>query len=320
MIETPTTLILGAGASEPYGYPVGNGLRTDIISSLREMVKNNNGWVNELNYSKDFVSDFAHRLAISDAPSIDTFLEKNKNRLYYSEFGKISIVDIISRAENNLPNFQQENKNKNEFEIDHWYKYMVKKLSKLEVDNFFENLRIISYNYDRSLENYLFNPLLGYLDTNEAVKIMNKLKIIHMYGRLDPLQWEGTDWNNRYYGEAINSNDLFKLSKTINLIHETKESHAIKIANDYIDESGKVYFLGLDLHNNLSNIEMLDTDLLEKKEILVTAYGLEEGEIVTIKNFFKEIQHPTFPGDPKYTVTNSKSLQAIKKYLPFKFD
>lgn len=317
MTETLTTLILGAGASAPYGYPVGTVLRDKIVSSLRQMAKNNDGWVNELGYSKELVSDFAHRLDISDAPSIDSFLEKHKNTEGYSEIGKIAIVDIISQAENNFTEVEEKNKDKTIFEKDYWYKYLIEKLSKLEVDNFFDNLRVISYNYDRSLENYLFNPLLGYLDAKEAAKIINKLEIIHMYGRLDPLQWEGNGWNNRYYGKALDSHELFKLSKTINLIHETKQSNKINIANDYINASRKIYFLGLDLHNNLPNIELLDTENLENKDILVTAFGLEEGEINTIKSFFNGIQHPR-PAD-QCTVTNTKSLQAIKTYLPFNF-
>ena len=48
MIETPTVLILGAGASKPYGYPIGSELKSRIISSLKGMVEADNGWVHDL--------------------------------------------------------------------------------------------------------------------------------------------------------------------------------------------------------------------------------------------------------------------------------
>jgi len=36
MINDETVFVLSAGASVPYGYPTGIGLREDIISLLRE--------------------------------------------------------------------------------------------------------------------------------------------------------------------------------------------------------------------------------------------------------------------------------------------
>lgn len=38
MFKIPTTLILGAEASNPYGYPVGYNLKEDTIDSLEKYV------------------------------------------------------------------------------------------------------------------------------------------------------------------------------------------------------------------------------------------------------------------------------------------
>ena len=40
MIEEFTVFILGAGDSQPYGYPTGSGLRVDIITNLNNDLNN----------------------------------------------------------------------------------------------------------------------------------------------------------------------------------------------------------------------------------------------------------------------------------------
>jgi hypothetical protein len=169
----------------------------------------------------------------------------------------------------------------------------------------------------------LIGPLEGYDRINsfkDAASIMKNFQIVHIYGRLDSLPWEG-DWGvGRNYGEKIETKTLLSLSEGIKLIHETKELNTIDKANKFIEESEKVYFLGLDLYNNRSNIEdLLDTSLLKDKRILTTAYGLEDEEIGTIERFFKGIQGSNYPANPYYTVSNKKSLHAMKKHQPFLF-
>ena len=43
MIEVPTCLVLGAGASAPYGFPVGETLMDDIIDKVATR-PNGSGW------------------------------------------------------------------------------------------------------------------------------------------------------------------------------------------------------------------------------------------------------------------------------------
>ena len=45
-------LILGAGESNPYGYPLGNTFKDNIISDLKEMLYNDSGWLMNLNLIK----------------------------------------------------------------------------------------------------------------------------------------------------------------------------------------------------------------------------------------------------------------------------
>jgi hypothetical protein len=307
MIETPTVLILGAGASQPYGYPVGSDLKKIIINSLTNMADNNSGWVNELGFSIDLVKEFISKFNMSRRPSIDSFLAKQKEE--FAEIGKIAIVDAIINSED-----CQKLETPGE---DDWYGYLVENLYEYDnIDEISENIKIISFNYDRSLETFLIRPLKGTYkeleSVNDCAAIVKKIPIVHIYGRVDSLPWEDSG-NGRAYGENCTSINLQKISKKINLVHEAKDLGTIGKANELINQSEKIYCLGLDLYRNRANIKLLNSLLFKDKELFTTVYGLQEGEIQQTKQFF-------FENFTKGYITGStgfKSLQSIRYYRPF---
>ncbi|MBF4474545.1 hypothetical protein [Methanobacterium formicicum] len=320
MIETPTTLILGAGASKPYGYPLGNDLKDKIIHSLNAMVENESGWVDELDINPFLVTEFTQKLKGSKRPSIDSFLKKQK--LEFKDIGKLAIADIISKCEK--PEINDPRRLKSDITLDEnddWYTNLVEILYECdEVEQVSENINIISYNYDRSLEYFLLQPLKDTFkelkNVKQAAEIIKEIPIIHMYGRLDPLPWEepSDETQNRDYGEKCTSDDILRISQSIILMYEAEKKGYIDRANEVVNKSKRVYFLGLDLYRNRKNIELLDLSLLQTKRVLVTAYELGGGKIKNVTNFFEKVQRPKIM---KTIVANSKSLQAIEDHMPF---
>ena len=100
MIDEPTLFILGAGASKPYGFPLGAELRSQIISDFLSdyeqllatstMTKINGE--RELRDVKNFITHF------KGAPtySIDDYLAYNP---IFSYYGKIAIALYIRKKE-----------------------------------------------------------------------------------------------------------------------------------------------------------------------------------------------------------------------------
>jgi len=102
MITKPTLLILGAGASAPYGFPVARTLKTRICN---ELTTNDETWrdriqrlkttdIGEEGASSDYLSweraeQLGSDLQRSPITSIDAFLE---NRREYRLVGKASIA------------------------------------------------------------------------------------------------------------------------------------------------------------------------------------------------------------------------------------
>lgn len=331
MIETPTVLILGAGASKPYGYPLGSELKDKIIHSLNAMVENETGWVDELDINPFLVKQFTNKFNDSKRPSIDSFLAKQKEE--FVEIGKIAIVDAISKCEKTeIYNPKSLKSYTTMDETDDWYSYFVEILYECDIDDInkiCDNISIISFNYDRSLEYFLQKPLQGTFKELEHIEdcagIIQEIPIVHIFGRLDPLPWE-VPWadqyeKGRYYGEKCTSDDLLKMSENIRLIHETKDSGVIDKADYLIDKAHRVYFLGLDLYRNRINIELFDSipfmnlDSSINREIITTGYGLEEGEKNHIRNYFRELQGEVI--NPTYTVSDYKSLKTIRTHNPF---
>jgi hypothetical protein len=78
MITTPTVLVLGAGASYPYGFPTAKGLKeliceqfssTDASASQFLSFLNSEG----LNYPPEAFSEFKEAFLKSGQPSVDPF-------------------------------------------------------------------------------------------------------------------------------------------------------------------------------------------------------------------------------------------------------
>ena len=140
-----------------------------------------------------------------------------------------------------------------------WYGYLCNSLHTTSPDEFYKNrLSIITFNYDRSLEQYLFKALENFYPETSASELIQTIDIIHMYGKLDHLPQE--DWKEgkkREYGSIPSGQSLIDTSKGITLIHESKEQGSFKEAHKLLGEVRRIYFLGFGYNkNNLENLNI----------------------------------------------------------------
>lgn len=282
MIEIPTLLILGAGASKPYGYPTGLELTKLIVDDLAEIEHNESGWTYDLGYDMaDLVSTFRFSLDMSKKYSIDSYLTSREDE-NFTELGKIAIVNAISKCELHDSFFDDVE--------DDWYTYLINTLYDCSYDNIKDNkLGIITFNYDRSLEMFLMNSLWGTY-TLRSYPIMSadlekSIPIIHMFGRIDIP--ERRDMGVADYGTSRSSSELKEISKNIKIIPEIKDSRVIDHSNNLIEEAEKIYFLGLNL-NNEQNLKLFDLSLFNGKDVFGTGYGMRRGELTNIRKFFRD--------------------------------
>ncbi len=157
MIRTPTVLVLGAGASEPYGFPTSEQLLEDIVDASQQIRNNPIGrWLVQCGFSEPDITHFGRELQYSKRPSVDRFLELRGDEFLKIGTTAIAVALIPKEHQGVLMRFRKGEGYRRELD---WYKYLWKSMD-APFEEFGENrLSIITFNYDRSLEFYLFSSL-----------------------------------------------------------------------------------------------------------------------------------------------------------------
>jgi len=104
MINTNTVLVLGAGASQPYGLPLGIGLRAGICAwesgvgdpAARSL------W-SKCGISPAELQAFAGAFRLSSVSSIDAYLARHPD---FQEIGKLCIAWVICNTEETRRHFR----------------------------------------------------------------------------------------------------------------------------------------------------------------------------------------------------------------------
>lgn len=289
MITEPTLLILGAGASMPYGYPSGQELVKIICKKLSQdpLVKDDN-WVTFYNsMGFDILKLFKFRDALHNSGqlSIDAFLELRKEYLFE---GKMAIAlalvpiekpDILVNLNNPFPDKPDLR----------WYWRLLSSLRTNNPEDFTQNqLSVITFNYDRSFEEFLFITLQNSYDLQDdkCAQIINSIPIVHIYGTLGRLQWQSKeDW--RKYGDPLTTKDAGDKLSTIKVIHEGAEENFI-MAHQLLDKAKKIIFLGFGY--NSENLKRLRIDTFTSTRIAIgTTFDLRINEVNMIKKAYPRI-------------------------------
>lgn len=172
-------LVLGAGASFAYGFPLGKDLRQRILSIGVQTAKAS-GLVRERSEQKDIreLVKFQESFRSSQLYSIDAFLARQP---IFSEIGKKCIALVLLMCEGSKQLFSEEEGK------DHWYQYLFNRLAQHDWDELtFDGIAVVTFNYDRSLEHFLYVALQSAYgkSAHEAAKKLKSLRIVHVYGAL----------------------------------------------------------------------------------------------------------------------------------------
>jgi len=271
VITTPTVLVLGAGASYPYGFPTAKELKNRICEAFSNPDTAASRLLGEASgYSPDGFFRFKEAFLKSGQPSIDAFLEWCPDFL---GIGKLAIAYCLIPFEDESKLFNPPLRGGGD-----WYEYLSVKLNASFEDFGNNKLAIITFNYDRSLEHYLHTSLqnLHGRNRNDCSATLAKIPIIHVYGQLGRSAYSDSGafpYGPRPFGEYA---DASLAAAGITLLHE--EASDLNEAHKLLTAAERICFLGFSYNAlNLARLQ-LKGDTIVQRQVFGTALNFERGE------------------------------------------
>jgi hypothetical protein len=280
--------VLGAGASKPYGYPTAQ----ELVERIAFQDPSDNSPLKGLEQFR-LLKD---NLATSKARSIDIFLGRDSQE-DFKEVGKWAIAEKLIRCEQHGNVFGKTKGYKDNNRIgDDWYAYLFNTLTaRCQTLDDVANLPVafITFNYDRSLEYFLQQYLHSNFPGNRGREvedlICHKLKITHVYGRLDLLGWEAKDGRN--YKPDISPDIVKKASEGIRVLHEANEEQAFEMAHQWLAIAHTIWLLGFGYHPEnmrrlrlpFPRLRLTNPDGSQQTHIFGTAFGMTDPERDAVK-------------------------------------
>ncbi len=322
MIEKSTLFILGAGASVPYGYPTGQGLReyifTDFCKDYRKLLAPHHANIGSaVNRDMKKFDNFIKIFEEAPRTSIDRFLSINPS---YQDIGKTAIATAILQYEKNSV-FNE--KVSNHYEND-WYSLLFQKMtdgfsSQDHLQHFPNNkVSFITFNYDRSLEHFfykslisLFHSLKSEIDSN--IKKYIPFPFIHVYGTIDEPEWDANSKTAQYKID-ITYEWVQTLKNNIKVIGERSSYDKSKIVDLFLN-ANRIIFLGFGYADENLDVLSYPTYAQQIMRICGTTYGMNSDEIERIKKKTLDRVIPQHGIDIALQFISANCHEALKIFL-----
>jgi len=320
LIDKKTVFVLGAGASCPYGYPSGAILRKEICLDFKKYIaylNDNFSDSSERQIKLENIQHFAKVFFKSSTPSIDLFLARNP---HLATTGKYIIAFKIFDAEHSS-RFNEEAR-----EGQDWCFYLFNRLTESVTtwDQFHNvsvgNIRFVTFNYDRSLEYYLYESLhnsFTNIPEHDISCLLKSIKIIHVYGQIAPLKWQNPA-SYIPYAPKFTELLLQNVAANIRTIYEERGNPELQDAQDLIRQAERIFFLGFGYAPE--NMEVLGLpDLIPPEcEVYGTAYSMMDSEVKHIQDILHSGRKPdSFGYKDRFdnTIEPLDCLMILRKYL-----
>ena len=296
MLNSKTVFILGAGASFEVGFPLGSELRKQISTKLdinfdRYSDSTHKGdlkiysrlaqtYSNKLNDIANACWHIRDGIILSD--SIDDFIDSHQDNECIKICGKIAIAHSILEAEKNSSLYVDPRNTYNSINFssveDTWYskfyRLLTKQLPKTNLEDVFNNVIVVNFNYDRSLEHFLLHAFYKHYNVSkeEAKYLVDKLTVYRPYGSIGNYVSFGS---NSY----PTTEDILTNLRTYT--EKVSDTEGLKQVHNAMQEAEVFVFLGMAFHPN--NINLLRSDLKYKpKSVFLTRKGISNSDMQLI--------------------------------------
>ena len=269
MIDQPTVLVLGAGASKDFGFPLAWDLLQRTVTCARDegfAISHLRG----LGISPDDARGFGDALAESRAMSVDAFLGTRADLV---DTGKVVMSGALIPSE--IPSELYT-------PSPSWLHWLSDRMSTTR-DTWHRNrLAIITFNYDRVVEHFLHSSLMnryGMTSLAAAELLENTVRIVHVHGQMGRMPDFRQPGEARPFSPALSSEAIRVAASGIKVLHEgSVDDQVVNEARQLIAPAEAVVFLGFGYNPESMARLGLETGL-DGKAVFGSTIKMEEPEI-----------------------------------------
>lgn len=256
MILTPTVFVLGAGASVPYGLPLGVGLKQLVLENYTPADGHNaNLLFNVTEFSPEFVGEFVQSLRYSGLSSVDAFLER---RAEFMDVGKAMMGIELFQREASADPWRS---------IESWLAYLYGHMVGIQLEDFATNqVTFVTFNYDRIVEHFLYTSLIHSFgrSAEDTAAVASEIPVIHLHGRLGSLPWQQASDSIPFGATTIDAATMNVFRRDIKVVHEdTADGRDAEFsrAKGLLAKAQRVYLLGFGF--GVRNVQRLGLEALD---------------------------------------------------------
>jgi hypothetical protein len=307
MFKKPTVIVVGAGASAECNLPAGEGLKRIIadglkfrfghsgqvsgdpyiLSAIKKKYRGDSERINQFTRAGNELSG-----TIETFPSIDEALHWWRARPEIVALGKAAIAHyiLVAERESTLAVKQGSAKVDIDDSSEAWLKtFLSISLAASDRESAitaFDNVTFVNFNYDRTIEQYLYWGLQQRAGVSQevAASAVARLKMIRPYGSIGKLDFAGG--HEVAFGDDA-GRDIFSIAENIRTFTEQSEQFEIlNSIDEALEESRLVLFLGFGFHQqNLALFRVGEgKNRGRPRSVLATSRGIDPKNYDVIKN------------------------------------
>lgn len=290
MITQPTVVVLGAGASNDLGLPLGPQLQQQVVSLVSDqsdefhsyfrsgVVRLFGGDQSRANGVVRRAIDYARGLR--HAASVDNFLDQVKSDVDFVAAAKMAVGWQIARAESQCTIAELHHDAdildaavSAKYFLNEFLNLLVRGHQEDNIERSLENVTFVVFNYDRCLERIL----LAWFETRfpgKALALYRSVKILHVYGCLGPYdKHAGSEFFRGKTSNAMLNPHLTmpEFSGRIKVFTEQEDSDVAEKISHAIHFSRAILFLGFGFEEQ--NLRFFRAPQSYTKKIFATTMG-----------------------------------------------
>jgi hypothetical protein len=306
MFANPTVFVIGAGASAEYGLPLGSILKDRIASAVRYRFKEDgplqdgdetvlNAIKRQFN-SKKATLDLYIAAGLELAASMPMHASIDEALHYWSDnpeavqLGKLAIANEILEKERNSSLSENRETGRVDVPRDGWLWSFLSMtlgsdLTREQADQAFTNVTLINFNYDRTVEQYLYWGLQQYgrVSAGVAAKAVDSLKQIRPYGSIGNLPWQENP--GPPFGGSEGGDDLFSIAESIRTYTEQQHKGTEQKIDQALESARLVIFLGFGYHpQNMRLLKPVPSKIYSLDTVIATAMDLPSDDRNTLED------------------------------------